>query len=153
MAETEPDKIWSPDNTNFFDWISHFGTMAQSVQDALEALRAEFAVPDTGWTDLTSYLNSAFTGAVEGRAVGKVTEIRGNINGATGSIASSGVTTDILDGLPEEFRPTGMTRFGPAWRSGYTGNVVTRQNGSMGIAQRSGTDWSGAQFSIIFLRD
>lgn len=104
---------------------------------------------DTGWVNLSSYIASGFRGTLMGRIVGPMVELTGSI---AGSIAPGGITVDVFNALPEEFRPSGGdSRFGSAWRSGYTGNVVVRTTGTGGIAQRT-VDWSGVTFSIAYTR-
>lgn len=108
-------------------------------------------VRDTGWVDLSSYLkggSSGFSGVVRGRVLGDQVALSGAI---TGSIPQGGTTVDFLNAIPSQFRPSDRTWFDSAWRSGYTGNVVVRTDGTAGIAQRT-VDWSGAEFSASYPR-
>lgn len=107
---------------------------------------------DTGWVNLDSYVLSSFDGTVWGRAVGPHVELTGVVTPKTGSIPAGGTTTDVLSALAPEFRPGGyQSRYGSAWRAGYTGSVVVRTSGTVGIAQRT-VEWFGADFSITYLR-
>lgn len=102
MATTEPDGIWSPDNLNNFDWVAHFAQNAQSVQDALTALRGEFEQEDTGWITLSP--QNSFTANPDNipqyRRIGNQVWLRGDFNR---SAAPSSVTTAAT--LPAGFRP------------------------------------------------
>lgn len=103
---------------------------------------------DTGWVNLSSELDGGVSGTLYGRLVGKTVEIYGDIT----ETISSGVTTNIATGVSATFRPTGQSRLGDAFSSAYAGNVIVRSDGTIGIAQRTGSSWSGALFNATFLK-
>lgn len=100
--------------------------------------------------DLSAYLMAGVTGRLTGRRIGNSVELSGNISG---SFPSSSTTTDAWSALPDEWRPTGETRVGAAYSSGYAGIAVVRNDGSGAIGNRNGASWTGALFTITYLVD
>lgn len=117
--------------------------------DALDSRvsRIERAGAGTEWMSLASYMTTSFTGTIEGRKVGDLVEIRGNL---TGSMANGG-TIGILNNLPSGWAPTGVNRWGTVYVAGYVGGVVVRPNGTASVVQTTGAARSGPQFSITYL--
>jgi hypothetical protein len=90
------------------------------------------AFQDSGWLDLTNYLNSAYRGVLVGRRVNGLCEIRyqaGNVSIGTGSTA--------LGTLPDEFKPSappsspGIAARGAAYVPGN--NAATAMLPSSGV--------------------
>lgn len=153
MATTTPDGIWSPDNGNNFDWVAHFGQMADSIQAALNELRTEFETPDSGWLNLSpqSPLTANPNSVPQYRKVGNIVTLRGEFYSSTAP--SSNPVAAIL---PVGFRP-GSIIFATTAMFAYPDNPVqvsVNPNGNIsilsGIARTSGVGYpiSGISFMI-----
>lgn len=117
----------------------------QALATALDPLARE-----TGFVDRASLLVSPATGGtLLTRRVGTTVEIVGNV---TGSFADTTALVDIMTAIPEDHRPTSLSRLGTAYASGgYVANILVRTNGTVGYFMRSGvTARSSLQFSVIY---
>lgn len=104
---------------------------------------------DTGTVDLSSYLLSGITGSLYGRVVRNGVEVYGDVNG---TFNSGNTVTDIASGIPAQFRSPGLTRLGSVYSGAFAGSAVVRSDGTVGIANRTGTNWSTALFNVAFLK-
>lgn len=110
-------------------------------------------IEDTGWVTLSSYLNSGFTGTVEGRRIGKDVEIRGTATTTAGWAAGSNVQ-EFLDAIPVEWRPTGRNAIGSGYMSGYSVIALVRPAGTGAFSNRTAASAStSVQFTIRYLID
>lgn len=104
---------------------------------------------DTGWIDLSSYMLPGFSGTLKGRARGGLVEIVAYVKG---SFPSQVTATAITTAIPDALRPSVASRWGTVYAGGFTGGLLVREGGTMAIAQRVGTNWSGtAQGSISYI--
>lgn len=103
---------------------------------------------DSGWVTIPN--RSGISGTQQGRIVGQIVTIRGNV---TGSFPKNSATAKNLNGaLSELWRPSANMWGSVYGGSGYAGVVVMRADGSLSIWNRSASTWSSAQYSITYTK-
>lgn len=145
---TTPRGIWTPADSDDWDLTVDWAANAVSIDTAITNAVAEARPADTGWVNINSLIVSGFTGTVIIRKVGNVVELRANF---TTALPSSSSSTDILSGLPSEYRPVGWNAWGSLYGNAFAGSLFVRPGGTVGVANRTGTAWGSFQGSVLYL--
>lgn len=97
-------------------------------------------IDDTGWVDMSSYVNTTYFTARNGqppmaRRIGKVIYWKGSVYCST---AVNNKVATILSGIPSQFRPTGeFNRCGVTWYISTPYHIYTDNTGEVRVSESS----------------
>lgn len=129
---------------------------SQSTTEPYSANYINTYIDDTGWVDMSSYVNTTNFTARNGqppmaRRIGKVVYWKGSVYCST--VVNNREAT-ILSGIPSQFRPTGeFGRCGITWYISTPYHIFVDNTGSVRVSESSNievqNDWAGFTLANI----
>lgn len=139
MGTIDANGVFQYDNTDHVVPLATFMNLGQqSVSDAMEDLRTDVTVPDTGWVNLT--LNTGWSVGIDGtpriRKIGNTVWLSGHA-----THPSAGANPVIVVAIPAQFRPSQMVE-----AIGYAGGGLFYRGTVSSVGQVVANNWAGVNF-------